>query len=176
MLANKVDVTRTNLTNPYYDNGFAADSRNFVDTSRRPDVEFENSWIASLFLTSGAFNPGTAATPAQITVYNDSGILWGWQNFFFPNINEQQFVQDVQQDVFGQNQLGLVTLDLDLGTPQTFTFDLIPTSDYAFYEQAFLSSVPELSTWMMLLVGMASLLCASYYRQRALYGRAIPLH
>jgi len=109
---NKVDVRRTNLTSPYYDQGFAADTRNFLDTSRRPDVEVENTWIAALFLASGPNNPGTAQNPATITVYNDSGILWGWQNFFFPNVDFQQFVADVRQDVFGQNQLGMDQINI----------------------------------------------------------------
>ena len=103
--ANKVDVRRTNATSPYYDQGFAANNKNFLDTPRRPDVEFDNDWIAAEFLVSGPSNPGTPQNPAQITVYNDSGITWGWQNFFFTDVNEQQFIADVREDVFGEDQL-----------------------------------------------------------------------
>jgi hypothetical protein len=92
-LDNKVDVRRTNTTNPYYDNGFAANSRNFIDTPRRPDVEFDNTWTAALFLVSG---PNTAG---NVTIYNDSGILWGWQNIFVPDFNLVAFKDEVENEL-----------------------------------------------------------------------------
>ena len=158
-LSNKVDVAPTNLTSPYYDQGGAANSKNFVDTSGRSAVMFDNNWIAALFLASGPSTPGAAKSPNTITVYNNSGIAWGWQNFFFPNVDEQQFVADVQQDVFGDDLLGQFTVDLNLVTSQApVIVDLIPTSDYGFYDQAFLASlVPEPSTWVMMLLGFAGL-------------------
>jgi hypothetical protein len=148
--ANKVDVTRANTTSPYYDQGGgAANSRSFRDRPRRPDVEFDNTWIAALFLVSGPSNPGTSATPATITVYNDSGITWGWDNFFFTDVNEQQFIADVENDVFGGDQLGPAL-----------------TTDYALYQQAFLASVPEPSAWAMMLLGFAGLGVAGYRTSR----------
>jgi hypothetical protein len=59
----------------------AANGRNFVDTLRRPDVEFQNDWIATLFLVSGPKNPGTGRNPT--TIYIDSEHHPGLQNFFF---------------------------------------------------------------------------------------------
>jgi hypothetical protein len=79
--------------------GAAANSRNLYDFPKRPDVEFNNSWIAALFLVSGP------TTPGRVTIYNDSGILWGWKNVFFPNVNVAQFRADVRQEV--ENQLPL---------------------------------------------------------------------
>ena len=177
MLANKVDVTQANAAIPYYDVSFAANSSNFLDTSRRPDVEDWNNWIASLFLVSGPNIAGTAANPAQITVYNDSGILWGWQNFFFPDVNEQQFVNDVEQDVFGQDQLGLVTIDdLDVGLgPQTVTLDLLnPTTDYGLYEQAFAASlVPAPSSWILMLSSLVGLGLFAYRQKKSASSLAV---
>jgi hypothetical protein len=165
-LANKVDVRRTNTTSPYYDQGFAANSSNFLDRPGRPDVEFENNWVASLFLASGPANPGTVQNPAQITVYNDSGILWGWQNFFFPNVNEAQFIQDVEQDVFAGDQLGDFYVDLDLGNgPTPVNFDMVLPADYGVYEQAFLASIPEPAAWAIMLAGFAGLGCMVYRRR-----------
>jgi hypothetical protein len=164
---NKIDVPRTNVTSPYYDQGFAATSKNFIDTPRRPDVEVDNDWIATLFLVSGPATPGTAANPAKITVYNNSGVTWGWQNFFFRNVNEQQFIADVDDDVFGEDQLGEFAVDLDLkpGAGNVpVTVDLVPTTDYGSYEKAFASSVPEPSTWAMMLLGFAGLGYAGYRR------------
>jgi hypothetical protein len=164
MNANKVDVQRNNTTSPYYDRGFAANSRGFIDEPRRPDVEFQNNWIASVFLASGPTNPGNAANPATITVYNDSGLLWGWQNFFFPNVNLQQFIQDVNNNVFGKDQLGQVTVNLLLGpandpmsnpTMTPVTLDLIDPTTYGPIEQSFdqtAQSVPEPSTLVLVCV------------------------
>jgi len=169
-LDNKVDVPRTNVTNPYYDQGFAATRTNFIDRPRRPDAEVDNDWIATLFLASGPLAPGTAANPATITVYNNTGVTWGWQNFFFPNVNEQQFIADVDADVFGEDQLGEFTVDLDgdnpgMGSVPT-TVELVTPSQYGLYEQDFARSVPEPSTWAMLLLGFAGLGYAGYRRSK----------
>jgi hypothetical protein len=171
-LSNKVDVARTNTKSPYYDQGGAANSKYFVDTSRRSAVEFENNWIASLFLVSGSATRGTAASPNTITVYNNSGITWGWQNFFFPNVNEEQFVLDVEQDVFAGGQLGLfnVNLDPNPGSPSTpdtpVTVDLVPITDYGFYEQAFADSItPAPSSWILLLSGLVGFGLIAHRRQ-----------
>jgi hypothetical protein len=153
---NKVDVKVTRT--PYYDSDGAADSRNFYDAPRRKQVEFQNNWIASLFLVSGGLNPGTQQNPETITVYNGSGITWGWQNFFYPNVDRAGFKKDVLEDVFGQDQLGQFALDLnpDGGSQdQPVTADLINPGDYAPYEAAFLHAVPEPGVWAMMLVGFA---------------------
>jgi hypothetical protein len=98
-LENIVDV-KAGKPYPYYDGGgAAANSRNLYDFPKRPDVEFNNSWIAALFLVSGP------TTPGRVTIYNDSGILWGWKNVFFPNANVAQFRADVRQEI--ENQLPL---------------------------------------------------------------------
>jgi hypothetical protein len=100
-LENIVDVAADNRRNPYYDIGtpVVANSRNLYDFPKRPDVEFNNNWIAALFLVSGP------TTPGKVTIYNDSGILWGWKNVFFPNVNVAEFRADVRQEI--ENQLPL---------------------------------------------------------------------
>jgi hypothetical protein len=169
-LDNKVDVRRTNVTNPYYDQGFAATGTNFIDTPRRFDAEFDNDWIATLFVASGPLTPGTAANPATITVYNNTGVTWGWQNFFFPNVDEKQFIADVDEDVFGDDQLGQFTVDLDGNNPTTgsvpTTVDLLTPSQYGPYEQAFAQSVPESSAWAMMLLGFAGLGYVGYRQSK----------
>jgi PEP-CTERM motif len=115
--------------------------------------------------------PGTAANPATITVYNNTGVTWGWQNFFFPNVNEQQFIADVDADVFGEDQLGEFTVDLDGDNPPGMgsvptTVELVNPSQYGLYEQDFARSVPEPSTWAMLLLGFAGLGYAGYRRSK----------
>jgi hypothetical protein len=59
---------------PYYDDGGAADMRNFYDFPGRTDANMSHSWVADLYLVSGP----NAGTPGQVTVYN--GIRWGWRN------------------------------------------------------------------------------------------------
>jgi hypothetical protein len=169
-LDNKVDVRRTNVTNPYYDQGFAATATNFIDEPRRFDAEFDNDWIATLFVASGPLTPGTAANPATISVYNNTGVTWGWQNFFFPNVNEQQFIALVDEDVFGEDQLGELTVDLDGDNPSggsvPTTVELVTPSQYGFYEQAFAQSVPEPSAWAMMLLGFAGLGYVGYRQSK----------
>lgn len=74
---NIVDInTKLNPNvNPYYDNGFAADSRNFIDESSREGTA-AHTWIADLYLVSG---PNAAG---EVTVY--SGLQWGWENHGVP--------------------------------------------------------------------------------------------
>jgi hypothetical protein len=174
-LENKVDLARNNTTTPYYDTGtpVVATSRMFLDTSTRSSVEFDNTWVATLFLAGGPNTPGTAMNPATISVYIKSGIVWGWQNFFFTNVNEQEFIADVEQDVFADDELGVfnnVSLyegTQDNGTLQTVSLDLIPTSDYAAYEASFQAGlVPEPSTWAMMLLGFAGLGYAGHRASR----------
>jgi hypothetical protein len=137
---NKIDVRSTNTVNPYYDNGFAANSRNFIDRPRRPDVEFDNTWIAALFLASGP------STPGKVTIYNDSGILWGWQNFFFPNVGLAAFQNDVEQ-VLTRQELTLVSSD------QYTTY--VDQFEYA------LSAVPEPPTVVSVCIaGAFGLVCS----------------
>jgi hypothetical protein len=157
-LENKVDLARNNTTTPYYDTGtpVVATSRMFLDTSTRSTVEFDNTWVATLFLAGGPNTPGTAMNPATISVYNKSGIVCGRQNFFFTNVNEQEFVADVDQEGTEGN-----------GTLQTVSLDLIPTSDYAAYEASFQAGlVPEPSTWAMMLLGFAGLGYAAHRASR----------
>ena len=59
---------------PYYDDGGAADTRNFYDFSMRPDADMTHSWVADLYLVVGP----AAGTPGEVTIYN--GIRWGWRN------------------------------------------------------------------------------------------------
>jgi hypothetical protein len=160
--ANQVDISRGvgRSKNPYYDSDEgAADFANFLDQPSRTNVEYQNDWIATLFRASGPINPGTPQNPETITVYNSSGITWGWQNFFFPDVDEVGFKHDVEQDVFGQDQLGQLPLHLDLGGPQDtpVTVDLLSSADYAPYEKAFLASVPEPSAWALMLAGLGAL-------------------
>jgi hypothetical protein len=103
-LENVVDLAADNVgagRTPYYDTGtpVVANSRNFLDGSRRTDVEQNHNWVAALFLVSGPNAPGTAANPAQIKIYNDSGIFWGWKNTFFPTQNPVAFANDVMQQI-----------------------------------------------------------------------------
>lgn len=67
-----VDIAGT-ATSPYYDDGFAADSRNFYDfPSRDPAVTM--FWEAELFLVTGPA-PGAGGT---ISLYRP-GLRWGWE-------------------------------------------------------------------------------------------------
>lgn len=68
----KVDVVAGNAT-PYYDPGFAADTRNFLDTPSRGDSEESHIWLAQLMLVTGPANGVGAITFL-------GGINWGWEN------------------------------------------------------------------------------------------------
>jgi hypothetical protein len=63
---------------PYYDDGGAADSRNFYDFSFRDDGNQSHIWQAELFLVSGP----AIGTKGPITFYG--GIIWGWENHPVP--------------------------------------------------------------------------------------------
>jgi hypothetical protein len=63
---------------PYYDDGGAADSRNFLDAPARNDANMTHHWIADLYLVTGP----APTTPGQVTIYN--GIRWGWENHPVP--------------------------------------------------------------------------------------------
>lgn len=74
-LENIVDVASTNTTDPYYDNGFAADGRNFLDFSRRNDGCDDHYWNAELHLV-------VETGPKEARIYG--GVLWGWENHCNP--------------------------------------------------------------------------------------------
>jgi hypothetical protein len=74
-LENIIDVTASNKTNPYYDNGFFAGENFFVDRPYRPDEENDHNWTAELYLVE-VKEPTNA--PKTVTFYN--GIKWGWGN------------------------------------------------------------------------------------------------
>ena len=78
-IENIVD-TGSKQQSPYYDDGFAADSRNFLDLPSRYDYQ-QTTWLADLFLVSGPNLPidgTTAVTPGVITFYG--GVEYGWTN------------------------------------------------------------------------------------------------
>lgn len=63
---------------PYYDDGAAADGRNFYDFPFRTDGDQSHTWQAELFLVSGP----PAGTKGLITFHG--GVLWGWENHPVP--------------------------------------------------------------------------------------------
>jgi len=67
-----IDLHST-ATSPYYDDGFAADSRDFYDFPGR-DEATEMFWEAELFLAVGP----AAGVPGLVTLYRP-GIQWGWE-------------------------------------------------------------------------------------------------
>jgi hypothetical protein len=72
--------TGSKQKSPYYDDGFAANSRNFLDLPSRYDYQ-QTTWLADLFLVSGPNLPidGTiAVTPGLVTFYG--GVAYGWTN------------------------------------------------------------------------------------------------
>lgn len=60
---------------PYYDDGGAADGRNFYDRPWRDDGGASHLWEAELFLVTGPA-PNNAGL---VTLYR-TGISWGWEN------------------------------------------------------------------------------------------------
>jgi hypothetical protein len=78
---------------PYYDDGGAADSRNFLDNPWRVDAGLSHYWFAELYLVTGP----APTTPGQVTIYN--GIKWGWKNSTVPEPSTLV--------VFGLGTLGL---------------------------------------------------------------------
>lgn len=78
-IENVVD-TGSKQNSPYYDDGFAANSRNFFDLPARYDYQ-QTTWLSDLFLVSGPNLPidgTTAVTPGLITFYG--GVEYGWTN------------------------------------------------------------------------------------------------
>lgn len=78
-MENIVD-TKAKHKSPYYEDGYAATSRNFFDLPSRYDYQ-ETTWLADLFLVSGPNLAGegtTAVTPSLITFYG--GVEYGWTN------------------------------------------------------------------------------------------------
>ncbi len=63
---------------PYYDDGGAANGRDFYDFPRRPDGNQSHIWQAELFLVSGP-PPGMEGL---ITFHG--GVVWGWENHPVP--------------------------------------------------------------------------------------------
>lgn len=140
-LDNKVDVLRDRT--PYYDSDFAANSRNFLDTPRRPDPEQDHDWIAALFLVSGP------TTPGRVTIFNHAGILWGWENRFFRNVGVGAFHDRVHDEV-------LIHL---------------PEEEFVAYHDEFhadLSAVPEPSTATLIGMGVLCLCLHAWRRRRRL--------
>ena len=145
-----------NPRNPYYETIFrGADNRNFQSIPFRIDVENDHDWVAGVFLASGPSAAGAAAAPAQITVYNDSGIFWGWKNRFV------------------RNDANLALHDLIHGE----FLDKLPLDEFALFHDAFHAEldqlvVPEPGAVALTLCGCASLLvCAKRLRLQA--GRAM---
>lgn len=64
---------------PYYDDGFAANSRNFYDFSGRNDGGATHLWQAELYLVVGP----AATAPGPVTIYR-TGMAWGWNNIPAP--------------------------------------------------------------------------------------------
>ena len=62
-------------TNPYYDNGYAADARDFFDESERLS-NVNTTWSGETFLVATPLGSGSGAQ--QVTLY--SGVKWGWAN------------------------------------------------------------------------------------------------
>lgn len=139
-LENVVDLAGDNTRTPYYDTGtpVVANSRNLIDTPGRTDVEQSHNWQAALFLVSGPNAPGTAANPATITVYNDSGIYWGWDDVFINTNNAFAFLAQAEADL--KNDL-----------PN------LPPDEFALYDQQLRAQLtPEPSTMVLALVGVAA--------------------
>lgn len=70
-----INLKLNNFVNPYYDNGFAGDSRNLYDFAGR-EPENPHTWTAELYLVSG---PNAAG---EVTIWN--GVRWGWENHMVP--------------------------------------------------------------------------------------------
>src|SRR5262249_31419333 len=83
---NKIDINGT-ATTPYYDNSFAADGSNFLDSPLRNDPTNSHWWIADLYLVTGP------ATPGQVTIYD--GVAYGWANIFVSAANLLAFANTV---------------------------------------------------------------------------------
>lgn len=75
-IENIVD-TKSTQQSPYYEDGYAANSRNLLDLPSRFDYQ-STTWLADLFLVSGPSLPvnGGAVTPGLITFYG--GLEYGW--------------------------------------------------------------------------------------------------
>ena len=63
-------------TTPYYDEGYAADSRDLIDRPSRTDASLNHTWEATTFLATG---PDVGDAPGTVTLLGP-GFTWGWKN------------------------------------------------------------------------------------------------
>jgi len=73
--ATYVDVA-SGTTTPYYDEGYAADSRDLIDRPSRSDASLDHTWEATTFLATG---PDVGAGAGTVTLLSP-GFTWGWKN------------------------------------------------------------------------------------------------
>ncbi|MCS6862972.1 MAG: hypothetical protein NZT92_21930 [Abditibacteriales bacterium] len=135
---NRVDVDPGART-PYYDDGDTADQRNFFDAPRRPDPENNHDWIAALFLVKGR-----DSVDKPVTIYTNSGILWGWTNIFFRDVDLLGFHDAVHENLL----------------------DDLPEEQYVLYHDEFhreLAAIPEPSALTLCAIGV---LCLALYGWR----------
>jgi hypothetical protein len=126
---------------PYYDDGGAADSRNFFDFARRLDEASPHYWIADLHLVTG---PAPTA-PGEVTIYN--GFRYGWANFTIPG----SFFQF--HDLFHQKALNIDALEAELGIDLTgITMDMNDIHD-EFDREFALLAVPLPSSAALFVTG-----------------------
>ena len=73
--ATYVDVA-SGTTTPYYDEGYAADSRDIIDRPNRTDASVDHTWEATTFLVTG---PDVGDGAGTVTLLGP-GFTWGWKN------------------------------------------------------------------------------------------------
>lgn len=74
-MATYIDVAG-GTTTPYYDEGYAADSRDLIDRPSRSDASADHTWEATTFLVTG---PDVGDGAGTVTLLGP-GFTWGWKN------------------------------------------------------------------------------------------------
>lgn len=84
--ASYLDAQNAATTTPYYDDQFAADSRDIIDRPRRVDANLDHTWEATTFLVSG---PDVGDGAGTVTLLGP-GFTWGWKNTCEPTDGLQE--------------------------------------------------------------------------------------
>ncbi len=84
--ASYLDAQNASTTTPYYDDQFAADSRDIIDKPTRVDANLDHTWEATTFLVTG---PDVGAGSGTVTLLGP-GFTWGWKNTCTPTDGLQE--------------------------------------------------------------------------------------